>query len=118
VLAHIVDFAASVVSCDSCFLYALGGWRLDSARFKNAASRCCGSPKIEVGAGITGWVAEHGKPVAVALNASQDPRFQLFKDLPEDKFEAFLSVPVLCRGRIGVLSICKIANARVIASTK
>jgi len=63
-------------------------------------------------------VAEHGKPVAVALNASQDPRFQLFKDLPEDKFEAFLSVPVLCRGRIVGVIICKIANRTSIASTK
>ena len=42
----------------------------------------------------------------MALNASQDPRFQLFKDLPEDKFEAFLSVPVLCRGRVvGVINL-------------
>ena len=42
----------------------------------------------------------------MALNASQDPRFQLFKDLPEDKFEAFLSVPVRCRGRIvGVINL-------------
>jgi signal transduction protein with GAF and PtsI domain len=40
------------------------------------------------------------------VNASQDPRFQLFKDLPEDRFEAFLSVPVLCRGRIvGVINL-------------
>jgi uroporphyrinogen-III synthase len=30
----------------------------------------------------------------------------LFKDLPEDRFEAFLSVPVLCRGRIvGVINL-------------
>jgi uroporphyrinogen-III synthase len=62
--------------------------------------------KLRLGQGITGWVAEHGKPVAVAVNASQDPRFQLFKDLPEDRFEAFLSVPVLCRGRIvGVINL-------------
>ena len=42
----------------------------------------------------------------MAVNASQDPRFQLFKDLPEDRFEAFLSVPVLCRGRVvGVINL-------------
>jgi uroporphyrinogen-III synthase len=40
------------------------------------------------------------------VNASQDPRFQLFKDLPEDRFEAFLSVPVMCRGRVvGVINL-------------
>jgi uroporphyrinogen-III synthase len=30
----------------------------------------------------------------------------LFKDLPEDRFEAFLSVPVMCRGRVvGVINL-------------
>src|SRR5882762_6820388 len=110
VLAHVVEFAASVVRCDSCFLYALEDGDLILRASKNAHADVVDRLKLRLGQGITGWVAEHGKPVAVALNASQDPRFQLFKDLPEDKFEAFLSVPVLCRGRIVVLSICKIAN--------
>ncbi|MGH9681678.1 MAG: ANTAR domain-containing protein [Candidatus Acidiferrales bacterium] len=106
VLAHIVDFAASVVSCDSCFLYALEDGDLILRASKNAHPDVVDRLKLRLGQGITGWVAEHGKPVAVALNASQDPRFQLFKDLPEDKFEAFLSVPVLCRGRIvGVINL-------------
>ena len=104
VLSQIVDFAASVVSCDSCFLYALEEGELILRSSKNAHPEVVDRLKLRLGQGITGWVAEHGKPVAVAVNASQDPRFQLFKDLPEDRFEAFLSVPVLCRGRVvGVL---------------
>src|SRR6267154_5969040 len=106
VLTHIVDFAAAVVSCDSCFLYALEDGDLILRASKNAHPDVVDRLKLRLGQGITGWVAEHGKPVAVALNASQDPRFQLFKDLPEDKFEAFLSVPVLCRGRVvGVINL-------------
>ncbi len=106
VLTHIVDFAASVVSCDSCFLYALEDGELILRASKNAHADVVDRLKLRLGQGITGWVAEHGQLVAVALNASQDPRFQLFKDLPEDKFEAFLSVPVLCRGRIvGVINL-------------
>jgi uroporphyrinogen-III synthase len=59
-----------------------------------------------VGQGITGWVAEHREPVAVAEKASQDPRFQFFHELPEDSFEAFLSVPLMCRGRVvGVINL-------------
>jgi signal transduction protein with GAF and PtsI domain len=62
--------------------------------------------KLRVGEGITGWVAKHEQPVAVARNAFHDPRFQFFNELPEDRYEAFLSVPVLCRGRlIGVISL-------------
>ena len=106
VLAQIVEFAASVVSCDSCFLYALEEGELILRSSKNAHADVVDRLKLRLGQGITGWVAEHGKPVAVAVNASQDPRFQLFKDLPEDRFEAFLSVPVLCRGRIvGVINL-------------
>jgi signal transduction protein with GAF and PtsI domain len=106
VLRHIVDFAASVVSCDSCFLYALEDGELILRASKNAHADVVDRLKLRLGQGITGWVAEHGQPVAVALNASKDPRFQLFKDLPEDRFEAFLSVPVLCRGRIvGVINL-------------
>jgi uroporphyrinogen-III synthase len=62
--------------------------------------------KLRVGQGITGWVAEHRQPVAVSEHASQDPRFQLFNDLPEDAYEAFLSVPVVTRGRlVGVINV-------------
>ena len=106
VLSQIVDFAASVVSCDSCFLFALEEGELILRSSKNAHPDVVDRLKLRLGQGITGWVAEHGKPVAVAVNASQDPRFQLFKDLPEDRFEAFLSVPVLCRDRlVGVINV-------------
>src|SRR3984885_3442920 len=106
VLNHIVDFAATVVSCDSCFLYALEDGELILRASKNAHPDVVDRLKLRLGQGITGWVAEHGKPVAVAVNASQDPRFQLFKGLPENRVEAFLSVPVMCRGRVvGVINL-------------
>ena len=51
-------------------------------------------------------MAEHKKPVAIADSASLDPRFQSFHNLlPEDRFEAFLSVPILCRDKlVGVIN--------------
>jgi uroporphyrinogen-III synthase len=62
--------------------------------------------KLRVGEGITGWVAEHRQPVVVGRDASKDPRFQLFNELPEDRYEAFLSVPVLSRGKlVGVINV-------------
>src|SRR6267143_8082 len=100
VLAQIVEFAASVVNCDSCFLYALEDGDLILRASKNAHPDVIDRLKLRLGQGITGWVAEHRQPVAVALNASQDPRVQLFKDLPEDKCEAFISVAGRCRGRV------------------
>jgi uroporphyrinogen-III synthase len=62
--------------------------------------------KLKVGEGITGWVAKEKQPVAIARGANQDTRFMCFRSLPEDRFQAFLSVPILTRrGVIGVINV-------------
>ena len=51
-------------------------------------------------------MAEHREAVVVTDKAAQDPRFRFFHELPEDSYEAFLSVPLLCRGRVvGVINL-------------
>jgi uroporphyrinogen-III synthase len=51
-------------------------------------------------------VAEHRELVAISEEAFKDPRFQRFNELPEDRYEAFLSVPLLSRGRmVGVMNL-------------
>lgn len=65
-----------------------------------------GRVQLKVGEGITGWVAEKKKAVAISSAAADDPRFKLFNDLKEDRFEAFLSVPILIKNQlVGVLNI-------------
>jgi uroporphyrinogen-III synthase len=106
VLAKIVDFVAAVVKCDSCFLYVLDNKQLVLRASKNPHPEVVDRLKMSVGQGITGWVAEHRKPVAVASNACKDSRFQFFNELPEDRYEAFLSVPILCRNKlVGVINL-------------
>ena len=106
VLAEVVDFTTSVLKCDSCFVYVLENDELVLRASKNPHPEAVNRLKLKMGQGITGWVAEHGRVVAVAQNASQDPRFQLFNELPEDRFEAFLSVPLLSRGKlVGVINL-------------
>ena len=100
VLARVVSFVSSVVQCDSCFIYVLDGEDLVLRASKNPHNDVVDRLKLRVGQGLTGWVAEHRQPVAVASHAFEDPRFQVFNELPEDRYEAFLSVPVLCRGRL------------------
>jgi signal transduction protein with GAF and PtsI domain len=40
------------------------------------------------------------------VRAFEDRRFLLFNELPEDRYEAFLSVPILSRGRlVGVINV-------------
>src|SRR5260370_18573400 len=106
VLARVVDFATALVKCDACLLYVLEGDELVLRASKNPHPEVVDRLKLRVGQGITGWVAEHLEPVAVAEKAAQDPRFQFFHELPEDSYEAFLSVPLMCRGRVvGVINL-------------
>jgi uroporphyrinogen-III synthase len=106
VLARVVDFASALVKCDSCLIYVLENQELVLRASKNPHPDVVDRLKLQVGEGITGWVAEHREPVAVSKNASRDPRFQFFHELPEDTYEAFLSVPLLSRGRVvGVINL-------------
>lgn len=106
VLERIVDLVIQVVNCDSCFVYGLEGNELVLRASKNPHPEVLDRLKLHVGQGITGWVAENRTPVAISRNASEDPRFRFFSELPEDTFEAFLSVPVLCRGQVvGVINV-------------
>ncbi|MGA8622049.1 MAG: ANTAR domain-containing protein [Candidatus Sulfotelmatobacter sp.] len=106
VLIRVVEFASALVKCDSCLIYVLEGEELVLRASKNPHPEVVDRLKLRVGQGITGWVAEHQEPVAVAEGAAMDPRFQFFHELPEDSYEAFLSVPLMCRARVvGVINL-------------
>ena len=106
VLNRIVDFACSLIQCDSCFVYVLEDDQLVLRASKNPHSDFVDHLGIWLGQGITGWVGWHREPVAIPEKALKDPRFQRFKNLPEDTFEAFLSVPILSRSKlIGVINL-------------
>ena len=106
VLSRVVEFASALVKCDSCLIYVLEDDELVLRASKNPHADAIDRLKLRVGQGITGWVAEHREPVAIPEKAAQDPRFQFFHELPEDSYEAFLSVPLMCRGRVvGVINV-------------
>jgi signal transduction protein with GAF and PtsI domain len=106
VLKLVVEFVSAVVKCDSCFVYVLDGAELTLRASQNPHDEVVDRLKIRMGQGITGWVAEHRRPVAIGERASLDPRFQAFHELPEDRYEAFLSVPILCRDKlVGVINV-------------
>jgi len=106
VLSRVVAFVSSVVQCDSCFIYVLDDDALVLRASKTPHPDVVDRLKLRVGQGITGWVAAHLQPVAVGRHAFEDPRFQTFNELPEDRYEAFLSVPVVSRGKlVGVINL-------------
>jgi uroporphyrinogen-III synthase len=106
VLDEVVKFVTTVVKCDSCMVYVLENEELVLRASKNPHSEVVDRLKMKVGQGITGWVAQHLEPVALGECAYSDARFKLFNELPEDRFEAFLSVPVVSGGRVvGVINV-------------
>ncbi|HEY4049967.1 MAG TPA: uroporphyrinogen-III synthase [Acidobacteriaceae bacterium] len=106
VLASIVDFVTTAIPCDSCFIYIVEQDKLVLRASKNPHSDLVDKLGIHLGQGITGWVAEHREPVAISSNASNDPRFMIFRSLPEDHFEAILCTPVLCASKVvGVINL-------------
>ena len=106
VLGEVVEFVAATVCCDSCFIYVLEDGELVLCASKNPHAEVVARLKLKLGQGITGWVAEHKEPAVIPERAGSDPRFKLFNELPEDRFESFLSVPLVSRGRlVGVINV-------------
>ncbi|MBI3990606.1 MAG: GAF and ANTAR domain-containing protein [Candidatus Omnitrophica bacterium] len=107
VLKEIIDVVTEVTKADACLIYLVNDEKneLVLKASKNPHPRIIGRIKIKVGEGITGWVAQEKKPVAITQQASEDSRFKFFHNLPEDKYEAFLSVPIIIKDElIGVIN--------------
>ena len=107
-LGEIVGLAARVTGCDACLVYLAEAETselvLRASQVPHAAD--LGHLRMKIGEGVTGWVAEHQSPVALAANAAADSRFKMFPALIEDTYEAFLSVPVINKGKaIGVINM-------------
>ena len=106
VLGSIVDFVTTVIPCDSCFIYVMEQEKLVLRASKNPHADLVDHLGMQLGQGITGWVAEHREPVAIASGASNDSRFVMFRNLPEDHFEAILCTPILCASKVvGVINL-------------
>jgi uroporphyrinogen-III synthase len=106
VLERIVEFVTTAIPGDSCFIYVIEDQNLVLRASKNPHADAVDQVGMPIGQGITGWVAEHREPVAIASNASDDPRFKAFKNLPEDRFEAMLSTPIMSASKVvGVINL-------------
>jgi signal transduction protein with GAF and PtsI domain len=107
-LQELVDLTLQVTACDACLVYlvdhASGEIVLRASQLPHDAE--IGNIRLKMGEGITGWVALHRSVVALPQDAAADYRFKVFQTLPEDTYEAFLSVPLVTSGDlIGVINV-------------
>lgn len=107
-LGEIIGLTAQVTECDACLVYLLDR---DTDEIVLRASQvphasALGNLRMQMGEGVTGWVAEHKSVVALSSNAASDARFKRFQTLIEDTYEAFLSVPLISAGDIiGIINV-------------
>lgn len=107
-LDEVVDLVNLFTGADSIFIYLLDDKKknLILMASKTPHKKELGNIALKAGEGITGWVAEHNEPVAISEGAYDDKRFKTFDVLPEDKYEALLSIPIVHNKRpIGVINI-------------
>jgi signal transduction protein with GAF and PtsI domain len=114
VLRQIVELVIDVTRGDACLIYLLDdtGDNLVLRASKNPHPRLIGKIAMRVGEGITGWVAQEVQPVAIARHASKDTRFKVFHTLPEDKYEAFLSVPIVSPPTDRVIGVINVQHRK------
>lgn len=112
-LKEIVQLASEITRADSCLIYLLDKKKQELVlrASKNPHRDLLQRITIKFGEGITGWVAREKRPVAISRGAAKDTRFKYFRSLPEDRFEAFLSVPII--NKIGVVGVINIQHKKL-----
>ncbi len=108
VLQQILDLVCQVTAADACLLYLLdeSAQTLVLQASKPSHPKDHGQITLRIGEGLTGWVAKERRPVVISSRAFDDPRFKAFQQLPEDHYEAFLSVPIIMRNRlVGAINV-------------
>lgn len=114
ILSHTIDIIKNKLQIDACALYLTEGnpqnLRLKLKASSGLPSDSTGKIYLPWGKGVTGWVAEHGQPLALS-EAMQDPRFVYFAEIEEERFQSMLSVPMIYKEDcIGVINVHSIKN--------
>ncbi len=105
-LQETINLVSRVTKADACFIYLFDSAsnELVLSASKTPHPSEIGHIRLKLGEGITGWVAKHQKTVAIPREAYRDPRF--VGALAEDRYDAFLSVPILIKSNVvGVINV-------------
>jgi signal transduction protein with GAF and PtsI domain len=108
VLKAVVRIIHSVTQSDSIFIYLIDEREqmVILRASKVPHKKELGVIRLKIGEGLTGWVAQESQPLVIAREAYKNEHFKSFDVLPEDRYEAFLSVPLVFKGKpIGVINV-------------
>jgi GAF domain-containing protein len=104
-LQGVVDLATEATGCHACFIYLVQDARLTLRAASPVFADAVGTVEVEVGEGLTGWVAQHRAPAFIRDRAMDDPRMKYVPELQEERFQSMVAVPILSRAgeTIGVI---------------
>lgn len=106
VLNEVVGLVKDFLQCDSCLIYLVEEGELVLHASSDATLHDLDRVRLRLTEGLTGWVARERRLLAISREAYNDPRFKFFKDLPQDNYEAFLSVPIISQNKVvGVINV-------------
>jgi GAF domain-containing protein len=113
VLSHVVDTITRATSCHAAFIYLYDQEKdqLVLASTSEPYTHYIEKISMALGEGITGWVAMHRQAVVIREGSLNDPRFRLYPELEEEKFQSLMSVPILAKDRhlSGVITVHTVA---------
>jgi len=107
-LGRIITMIMNLVTADSCliYLYDRPNDELILTASNKPKEKSIGRVKLKIGEGVTGWAAKEKRPVVLPKEAYKDQRFKTFSSLEEDKYQAFMSIPILSKDEVvGVMNI-------------
>jgi GAF domain-containing protein len=108
VLNKIVRTVAQVTAAERCNIFLLEEDGRDLVLMESTSENRDGIGRIRMrpGEGNDPWASGEDVSKVIERNAHDDPLCRSLQDVPDEEFSAFLSVPVVNRGRmIGVINV-------------
>lgn len=93
VLKSVSSKLAGQLNASVCNIYLLEGDELVLKATYGFEQEKIGKIRLKIGEGITGTVAKEMQPLNLS-RASQDPRYKVFPELNEEKYNSMLSFPI------------------------
>jgi phosphotransferase system enzyme I (PtsP) len=112
-LANVVRLLQRRFATEVCSVYLLEprSRELVLAETVGLKPEAVGRVRMRLDEGLTGLTAQQAKPV-VERDAFAHPRFKYFPDAGEDRYHAFLGVPLLDSGEVTGVLVLQTAQAR------
>lgn len=105
VLQSVATKLASQLNASVCNIYLLEEGELVLTATHGFEQEKIGRIRLKIGEGITGTVAREMQPLNLS-RASQDPRYKVFPELNEEKYNSMLSFPITDKKEVfGVINL-------------